>query len=87
MPILLQDLPDAQIKATLATEDRHLYDYVGIDIPRALHALLVATQNGARDQDDFSISQQIARTFLLNPGPALDTPSSRRCLRFGLNGI
>ncbi|WP_197489407.1 transglycosylase domain-containing protein [Bradyrhizobium sp. DOA1] len=84
VPILLEDLPDALIKATLATEDRHFYDHVGIDIPRALHALLVATQNGVRDQDDFSISQQIARTFLLNAGRGIEHPIKQALLAIWL---
>ncbi|WP_439373337.1 transglycosylase domain-containing protein [Bradyrhizobium sp. DASA03120] len=75
VPIPLGDFPDVLIKATLATEDRHFYDHVGIDIPRALHALLVGAQNGGRYQDDgSSISQQLARTLLLNAGRGIEHP-------------
>ncbi|MGL3104337.1 transglycosylase domain-containing protein [Bradyrhizobium sp. BR 1432] len=64
----LGDFPDTLIKATLATEDRHFYDHFGRDFPGALHALLVSAKNGGRHQDGSSISQQLARTLLLNDG-------------------
>ncbi|MGV7218024.1 transglycosylase domain-containing protein [Bradyrhizobium sp. UFLA05-112] len=60
----LEDFPDALIKVTLATEDRHFYEHFGIDFPGDLHALLARTQND--HQDDSSITQQLARTLLSN---------------------
>ncbi|WFU80439.1 transglycosylase domain-containing protein [Bradyrhizobium sp. CIAT3101] len=80
VPIPLGDFPDALIKAALATEDRHFYDHVGIDIPRALRVLLLGGQNGVRDQDGSSISQQLARTFLLNAGRGIGHPIKQALL-------
>ncbi|MGY8682108.1 transglycosylase domain-containing protein [Bradyrhizobium sp. UFLA05-153] len=62
----LEDFPDALIKVTLATEDRHFYDHFGIDFPGALHALLTRTENDGVHQDGSSITQQLARTLLSN---------------------
>ncbi|MGY8668928.1 transglycosylase domain-containing protein [Bradyrhizobium sp. UFLA05-109] len=67
----LEDFPDAVIKVTLATEDRHFYDHLDLDLPGALHTLLTRMQNDRVHQDGSSITRQLARTLLSNTGPGV----------------
>ncbi|WP_445219940.1 transglycosylase domain-containing protein [Bradyrhizobium sp. Pa8] len=67
-----EEFPDVLIKATLATEDRHFYDHFDIDLPGALHALLMRTQNDRLHQDGSSITQQLARSLFLNGERGID---------------
>jgi penicillin-binding protein 1A len=59
------ELPDAFIKAVLATEDRRFFDHFGIDIVGTLRALTVNAHAGGVVQGGSSITQQLAKNLFL----------------------
>ncbi|HYF65555.1 MAG TPA: biosynthetic peptidoglycan transglycosylase, partial [Herpetosiphonaceae bacterium] len=69
-PVLLEDIPPRLRQATIAIEDRSFYANSGVDprgIARAVHANL---SSGAVVAGGSTLTQQLARNFLLDPGLA-----------------
>ena len=64
--IPLDELPDALIKATLATEDRRFYDHFGIDFAGTLRAVVANSRAGGVVQGGSSITQQLAKNLFLS---------------------
>ena len=64
--VALDKLPDYLIKATLATEDQHIYRHVGIDIFGTMRAFLSNAQSDSSLQGGSSITQQLAKNLFLS---------------------
>jgi len=62
----LEEMPDALIKATLATEDRRFYDHFGIDFQGTFRALMTNARAGGVVQGGSTISQQLAKNLFLS---------------------
>ncbi|MBF0419129.1 MAG: PBP1A family penicillin-binding protein [Magnetococcales bacterium] len=68
----MKDVPPMLVKAFLAVEDSRFYEHIGIDpvgIARAMYANLAA---GRVTQGASTITQQVARTFLLSSVRTVD---------------
>jgi 1A family penicillin-binding protein len=63
----LQDIPIALQQATIAVEDRDFYTNVGIDLKGILRAAWLDLRSGALVAGGSTITQQLARGFLLDP--------------------
>ncbi len=68
----LEEMPDALIKAVLATEDRRFFDHFGIDIPGTARALIENLRANAVVQGGSSLSQQLAKNLFLSNERTLD---------------
>ena len=59
-------IPDALIKAFIATEDNHFYDHFGFDLQAVLRAFIANFQSGGIRQGGSTITQQLAKVILTN---------------------
>jgi len=62
----LEEIPDALIKTTLATEDRRFFEHWGIDIFGTARALVANLQANDVVQGGSSITQQVAKNLFLS---------------------
>ena len=62
----LDDIPDAMVKAALATEDRRFFEHWGIDIYGTTRALAINLQANEVVQGGSSITQQVAKNLFLS---------------------
>lgn len=77
--VSLNELPSHVIQALLATEDRRFYHHFGIDLIGIFRAMLKNYQEGSIVQGGSTITQQLAKNFLLSEG--LYTPQDRSLRR------
>jgi 1A family penicillin-binding protein len=69
-PIALHDIPLALRQATIAVEDAGFYQNSGVELSGILRAAWVDLQSGALVAGGSTITQQLARGFLLDPALA-----------------
>ena len=62
----LDDIPDAMVKAALATEDRRFFEHWGIDVYGTFRALATNLQANEVVQGGSSITQQVAKNLFLS---------------------
>ncbi len=62
----LTEIPDALIKATLATEDRRFFYHFGIDVMGTLRAMVENARAGGVVQGGSSLTQQLAKNLFLS---------------------
>ncbi len=62
----LDDIPDAMVKAALATEDRRFFEHWGIDVFGTMRALATNLQANEVVQGGSSITQQVAKNLFLS---------------------
>jgi len=62
----LEEIPDAVIKATLATEDRRFFEHYGIDVLGTSRALIENLRANDVVQGGSSITQQLAKNLFLS---------------------
>ncbi len=62
----LEEIPDAIIKATLATEDRRFFDHFGIDVLGTFRALVENLRANDVVQGGSSLTQQLAKNLFLS---------------------
>jgi 1A family penicillin-binding protein len=65
--VALDQIPTALIQATIATEDRNFYSTPGVDLEGVVRALWINLQGGEVRAGGSTITQQVARTLLLDP--------------------
>ncbi len=65
--VQLARIPGALRQATIATEDRNFYSTPGVDVEGVLRALWINLQGGEVRAGGSTITQQVARTLLLDP--------------------
>jgi len=68
----IQAVPKMVIEAFIAAEDKNFYDHNGLDLGGILRAGIFYLQNygrGRRPQGASTITQQVAKNFLLTPEP------------------
>ncbi|MFA9459813.1 penicillin-binding protein 1A [Thiohalorhabdus sp. Cl-TMA] len=66
LPLPLKDIPKGMRRAFLAAEDADFYSHPGIDLAGITRALIADIRAGAFVQGGSTITQQVARTFLLS---------------------
>jgi len=76
----LDEIPTYFQHATLATEDRNFYHHPGVDAAGILRALWINLRGGETLAGGSTITQQVARTLLLDPDERFER-SLRRKLR------
>jgi 1A family penicillin-binding protein len=64
--VALKDISPYAVNATLAIEDRHFYDHMGVDFKAVARAALVNLQHMSKVQGAGTITQQLARNLYLN---------------------
>jgi penicillin-binding protein 1A len=62
----LDEMPDALVKAVLATEDRRFYEHFGIDFLGTFRAMITNAQAGSVVQGGSTITQQLAKNLFLS---------------------
>ncbi len=62
----LDEIPDAMVKAALATEDRRFFEHWGIDVYGTFRALATNLQANEVVQGGSSITQQVAKNLFLS---------------------
>ena len=68
----LEEIPDAVIKATLATEDRRFFEHFGIDFLGTFRALVENLRANDVVQGGSSLSQQLAKNLFLSSERSID---------------
>ncbi len=68
----LEEIPDAVIKATLATEDRRFFEHFGIDVLGTARALVENLRANDVVQGGSSLSQQLAKNLFLSSERSID---------------
>lgn len=68
----LEEIPDAIIKATLATEDRRFFEHFGIDVLGTARALVENLRANDVVQGGSSLSQQLAKNLFLSSERSID---------------
>lgn len=67
IPLTLNQIPPAMVKAFIATEDSRFYEHHGVDPVGIFRAASVALFSGRASQGASTITQQLARNFFLSP--------------------
>ncbi len=65
--VMLDQIPQWLIQATIATEDRNFYSTPGVDLEGIVRALWINLQGGEVRAGGSTITQQVARLLLLDP--------------------
>ncbi len=68
----LEEIPDAVINATLATEDRRFFEHFGIDVLGTARALVENLRANDVVQGGSSLSQQLAKNLFLSSERSID---------------
>lgn len=63
----LEEIPDAIIKATLATEDRRFFEHIGVDFIGTLRAVIENLKADGVVQGGSTLTQQLAKNLFLSP--------------------
>lgn len=74
----LQKVPLALRQATIATEDRSFYQHPGFDFVGMLRAVWINLQGGKTVAGGSTITQQVARNLLMQPGERLERTLRRK---------
>ena len=80
----IQAIPKLVINAFISAEDKNFYDHGGLDFEGIARAGLSTSQNygtGRRPQGASTITQQVAKNFLLTNEAASTARSRKRCSR------
>lgn len=78
----LDEIPDALVKATLATEDRRFYEHYGIDVYGTARALLTNIQANDVVQGGSTITQQLAKNLFLSSERSIERKIKELFLSF-----
>ena len=81
----IEAMPDLVIKAFLSAEDKNFYRHPGIDLPSIVRAVVTNVQNlgsGRRPIGASTITQQVARYFLLSNEVSLERKAKEAILSF-----
>jgi penicillin-binding protein 1A len=68
----LEEIPDAVVKATLATEDRRFFEHFGVDFLGTFRALVENLRANDVVQGGSSLTQQLAKNLFLSSERSLD---------------
>ncbi len=78
----LDEIPDALIKATLATEDRRFFEHYGIDVYGTMRALATNVQANEVVQGGSTLTQQLAKNLFLSSERSLERKVKELFLSF-----
>lgn len=78
----LEEIPDAVIKATLATEDRRFFEHFGVDILGTARALMENLRANNVVQGGSSLTQQLAKNLFLSSERSIDRKIKEAFLAF-----
>lgn len=78
----LEEIPDALIKATLATEDRRFFEHYGIDVYGTARALMTNVQANEVVQGGSTLTQQLAKNLFLSSERSLERKIKELFLSF-----
>jgi len=78
----LDEIPDAVIKATLATEDRRFFEHYGIDVLGTFRALVTNLQANDVVQGGSTLTQQLAKNLFLSSERSLQRKVKELFLAF-----
>ncbi|MGQ0456658.1 MAG: transglycosylase domain-containing protein [Hyphomicrobium sp.] len=78
----LEEIPDALVKATLATEDRRFYEHYGIDVYGTARALVTNIQANDVVQGGSTITQQLAKNLFLSSERSIERKIKELFLSF-----
>src|SRR5574341_103372 len=76
--VSLEDIPQACIDATIATEDRNFYTNPGIEPAAIVRAIWINAQGGEVLSGGSTITQQVARNTLLDPHERAERTLTRK---------
>jgi 1A family penicillin-binding protein len=77
-PLTLEDIPQACLNATIATEDASFYRNPGVDAWAILRALYINWKGGEVLSGGSTITQQLARNLLLSPQERTEVSLTRK---------
>ena len=78
----LEEIPDALVKATLATEDRRFFEHYGIDVYGTFRALMTNVQANEVVQGGSTLTQQLAKNLFLSSERSLERKIKELFLSF-----
>ncbi len=78
----LDDIPDALIKATLATEDRRFFEHIGVDFYGTARALMTNIQANDVVQGGSTLTQQLAKNLFLSSERSIERKVKELFLSF-----
>ena len=78
----LEEIPDALVKATLATEDRRFFEHYGIDVYGTFRALMTNVQANDVVQGGSTLTQQLAKNLFLSSERSIERKVKELFLSF-----
>ncbi|HEX2621186.1 MAG TPA: transglycosylase domain-containing protein, partial [Phototrophicaceae bacterium] len=76
--VTLDDIPRACQDAVIATEDANFYSHPGVDVVGVVRAIWINLQGGEVLAGGSTITQQVARTLLLDPSQRAERTLQRK---------
>ena len=76
--ISLDEMPPCIVEATIATEDANFYSHPGVDIEGIVRAVWINVRGGEVVAGGSTITQQVARNLLLDPGQRAERTVTRK---------
>lgn len=81
----LEQIPEALVQATIATEDRNFFSTpAGIDLEGVARAVWIYLQGGEARAGGSTITQQVARNLLMDPGQRAERTLRRKLREMAL---
>jgi len=77
-PLSLDEIPQACLEATIATEDASFYRNPGVDVWAIVRAIYINTRGGEVLSGGSTITQQLARNLLLSPQERVEVSLTRK---------
>ncbi|MEX1058600.1 MAG: transglycosylase domain-containing protein, partial [Natronospirillum sp.] len=86
-PLTFEEIPEQYVRALMAIEDHRFEEHIGVDPMRFGSAALEFIRTGGAGAGGSTLTQQVARSFFLNPDKTFTRKFTEIILAFGMEQV